>query len=149
AAQAQVTVTTAPGRRTLALRLTGAPDEAAATAILQQAAQALAAPTLAQVATAGNQLPVTLPYTGAAELADAQARLAAALPAGPGLALLKAALAPRHLAWEARENLLGTSERYVEHVDLEPAWQAWEATARRLEAAGRGEAAADGPRSRD
>lgn len=149
AAQAQVTVTTAPGRRTLALRLTGAPDEAAATAILQQAGQALAAPALAQVATVGNQLTVTLPYTGADQLAAAQARLAAALPAVPELALLKAALAPRHLAWEARENLLGTSERYVEHVDLEPAWQAWEATARRLEAAGRGEAAADGPRSRD
>ena len=72
----------------------------------------------------------------------AQARLAAALPDKPELALLAAALQPRQLTWERRSTLLGSSERYVEQPDLGPAWQTWEARADQLEAASLRDAAA-------
>ncbi len=71
-----------------------------------------------------------------------QGRLAAALPPEPELALLAAALLPRRLAWETQPGLLGSSERYVEHVDLGSAWQTWEARASQLEAASLGNGAA-------
>ncbi len=45
--------------------------------------------------------------------------------------------------------MLGPLERYVEHVDLEPAWQAWEAAAQRLETAGRSDATTNGALSQD
>ena len=77
----------------------------------------------------------------------AQARLAAALPDNPELALLAAALQPRRLTWEKRSTLLGSSERYVEQIDLGPAWQTWESRAAQLEAASLGDpAAAENPK---
>jgi len=77
-----------------------------------------------------------------------QARLAAALPEKPELALLAAALQPRRLTWEKRLTLLGSSERYVEQIDLGPAWQTWESRADQLEAASQGDstAAAENPK---
>ena len=90
----------------------------------------------------GDQITITLPFTDSQALMAAQARLAAALPDQPELALLAAALQPRRLTWEKRSTLLGSSERYVEQIDLGPAWQAWESRADQLEAASQGDTAA-------
>ena len=147
--QAAVTVTTAPGERRISLRLTGG-DPAAIGALLADAAATLAALPPARVDARGDarrpnhDRPAVHRQPGAD---DAQARLAAALPPEPELALLAAALLPRRLAWEKRSTLLGSSERYVEQIDLGPAWQTWEARADQLEAASLADnAAAENPK---
>ena len=139
--QAAVTVTTAPGERRINLRLTGG-DPAAIGALLADAAATLATLPPARVDARGDQITIALPFTDSRELMAAQARLAAALPDKPELALLAAALQPRQLTWEKRSTLLGSSERYVEQPDLGPAWQTWEARADQLEAASLRDAAA-------
>ena len=132
--QAAVTVRTAPGERSISLRLTGG-DPAAISALLADAAATLAALPPAHAMMSGDQITITVPFADSRELMTAQARLAAALPPEPELALLAAALLPRRVAWEKRSTLLGSSKRYVEHIDLGPAWRAWEARASQLEAA--------------
>jgi len=132
--QSAVTVRTAPGERSISLRLTGG-DPAAIGALLTDAAATLAALPPARAMMSGDQITITVPFADSRELMTAQARLAAALPPEPELALLAAALLPRRLAWEIRPGLLGSSKRYVEHIDLGPAWRAWEARASQLEAA--------------
>ena len=97
--QAAVTVTTGPGERRISLRLTGG-DPAAIGALLADAAATLAALPPARVEARGDQITITLPFTDSRELMAAQARLAAALPDKPELALLAAALQPRRLTWE-------------------------------------------------
>ena len=123
-----MTVTTAPGERSISLRLTGG-DPAAIGALLADAAASLAALPPARHRCAGDQITITLPFTDSRELMAAQARLAAARRRTPELALLAAALQPRRLTWEKRSTLLGSSERYVEQIDLGPAWQTWESRA--------------------
>ncbi len=139
----QATVTTATSRteRAFTLRLDGGDPDAGA-ALLAQAASALSAQPSVRVSVANDQLTLAIPYTDSAALATLQAHLASALPPEPELALLVAALSPRRLAWETRPGLLGPSERYVEHIDLGPAWQTWEARASQLEAASLGKDAA-------
>ena len=139
--QAAVTVTTAPGERSISLRLTGG-NPAAINALLADAAATLAALPPARADASGDQITVTLPFTDSRELMAAQTRLAAALPTDPELALLAAALQPRRLTWEKRSTLLGSSERYVEQIDLGSAWQTWESRADQLEAASLGDTAA-------
>jgi hypothetical protein len=133
--QAAVTATTVLGERGISLRLTGG-DPAAISALLADAASALSSLPPARATVNGDQLTITVPFTNSRELMAAQARLAVALPDEPELALLAAALAPRRLAWEQRSDLLGSTERYVEHIDLGLAWRVWEARASQLEAAG-------------
>ena len=139
--QAAVTVTTAPGERRINLRLTGG-DPAAIGALVADTAGTLAALPPARVDMRGDQITITLPFTDSHALMAAQARLAAALSDQPELALLAAALQPRRLTWEKRSTLLGSSERYVEQIDLGPAWQAWESRADQLEATSHGDTAA-------
>jgi hypothetical protein len=143
AQQAAVAVTTTPAERSISLRLTGG-DPAAIDALLADAAAALAALPPAHASARGDQLTITVPFTNNQELTQTQALLAAALPPEPELALLAAALRPRRLAWETQPGLLGSSERYVEHIDLGPAWRAWEARASHLEAASLANGAVDG-----
>ena len=81
--QAAVTVTTAPGERSISLRLTGG-DPAAINALLADAAATLAALPPARADASGDQITITLPFTDSRELMAMQARLAAALPHGPG-----------------------------------------------------------------
>jgi hypothetical protein len=138
--QAAVSVTTAPGERRISLRLTGG-DPAAISALLADAAASLAALPTARASASGAQMTITLPFTDGPELMRDQARLAAALPPEPELALLTAALLPRRLAWESQRGLLGSSGRYVEHIDLGSAWRVWEARASQLEAASLGSSA--------
>jgi hypothetical protein len=144
--QTAVTVLTGPAERTLTLRLTGG-DPAASAALLADAAAALARVPAARARAGGDQLTVAIPFTDSRGLTEAQARLAAALPAEPELALLHAALLPRRLAWEVRTGPLEATERYAELIDLGFAWQTWEARANRLEAAslGQGVAGEDEP----
>jgi hypothetical protein len=141
AQQAAVTVTTAPGERSISLQLTGG-DRAAISALLADTVAALNTLSPARASTSGEQITLTVPFTDSQGLLAAQARLAAALPNAPELALLSAALLPRRLAWETEPGLLGSTERYVEHVDLGPAWRAWEARAGQLQAASLAESAA-------
>ena len=139
--QAAVTVTTAAGERGISLQLTGG-DPAVSRALLADAASALSNLPPARATVNSDQLTITVPFTNSRELMAAQARLAVALPDEPELALLAVALAPRRLTWEQRSDLLGSTERYVEHIDLGPAWRLWEARASQLEAAGLGIGAA-------
>ena len=134
ALQATVTITTTRTERKYSLRLGGG-DPAAIIALLTQAASALSALPAVRAATANDQLTLTLPYTDSMALVTLQSRLAAALPPEPELALLVAALSPRRLEWDTQSGLLRPSVRYVEHVDLGPAWQIWEAQASRLDTA--------------
>ena len=144
--QAAVTVKTEPGERNISLRLTGG-DPAAIGALLADTASAWTALPPACADVRGDQITVTLPFTDSRELMALQARLAAALPDKPELALLAAALQPRRLTWEKRSTLLGSSERYVEQIDLGPAWQTWESQADQLEAASQGHStAAENPK---
>jgi hypothetical protein len=144
--QAAVTVKTEPGERNISLRLTGG-DPAAIGALLADTASAWTALPPARADVRGDQITVTLPFTDSRELMALQARLAAALPDKPELALLAAALQPRRLTWEKRSTLLGSSERYVEQIDLGPAWQTWESQADQLEAASQGDStAAENPK---
>ena len=138
---AAVTVTTSLGERRINLRLAGG-DPAMVSKLLADAAATLIVSPPARAVASGGQITITLPFTGSQELTAAQARLAAALPDDPELALLAAALLPRRLTWERRTALLGSSERYVEQIDLGPAWQAWETRASQLEAASLGNSAA-------
>ncbi len=132
--QAAMTIITAPGERSISLRLTGG-DPAAISALLTDAAAALTALPPAQVNASGDQLTLTVPFADSRELIAAQAQLAAVLPPAPELALLAAALRPHRLAWETQPGLLGPSDRYVEQIDLGPAWRAWETRASQLETA--------------
>ena len=139
--QAAVTVTTSRTAREFSLRLDGG-DPAASAALLARAASALATQPPVRVGAANDQLTLAIPYTDSTTLVTLQAHLASALPPEPELALLAAALLPRRLAWETQSGLLGSSERYVEHIDLGSAWQMWEARASQLEAASLGASAA-------
>ena len=136
--QAAVTVTTAPGERRINLRLTGGAP-AAIGALLADAAATVSILPPARAEARGDQITIALPFTDSRELMAVQARLAAALPDNPELALLAAALQPRRLTWEKRSTLLESSERYVEQIDFGPAWQAWESRAAQLEAASLGD----------
>ena len=139
--QAAATVRTGPGVRSISLRLTGG-NSAAINALLADAAATLAALPPVRVDAHDGQITITLPFTDSRELMAVQARLAAALPDKPELALLAAALQPRRLTWEKRSTLLGSSERYVEQIDLGSAWQTWESRAAQLEAASQGDSTA-------
>jgi len=141
--QAAVTVTTAPGERSINLRLTGG-NPAAIGALLAEAATALSSLPPARASANGDQITVNVPFTNSRELVTAQANLAAALPLEPELALLAAALRPRRLIWESQPGLFGPSKRYVEHVDLGSAWREWETRAGQLEAASLESNAEDG-----
>jgi hypothetical protein len=138
AGQALVTVTTTAGERDIIFRLVGG-NPSAISALLADTASALAGVSAVRVSTAGDRITVAIPYTDGRGLMAIQAKLAAALPDEPELALLGAVLSPRQLAWENRSGLLGSSVRYVERIDLGPAWQAWEARAHQIEAAGFGQ----------
>jgi hypothetical protein len=138
AGQTLATVATAAGERAITLRLVGS-DLSAISALLADTASALAGTPAVSVSTAGDHIRITIPYTDSRKLAAVQLKLAAALPDEPELALLGAVLSPHQLAWEQRSRLLGSSERYVERIDLGPAWQAWETRANRLEAASLGQ----------
>jgi len=135
--QALVSVTTTPTERIFGVQLSG--DGAAPAASLAQAAQALSACPPTRIVAAGVQLTVTLTYTGAAELRESQACLAAALPSIPELTLLAAALAPQQLEREIMQDPFKATERYVERVDLGSALRAWESLAAQLELASQGE----------
>lgn len=128
---ARVTVTSRPEARTITLELGPDGDAAALAEILARAAAALTP--LAEVETGPNRLTLALTGMAPAEWLTAQARLAAALPPLPELALLADVLRPRALAWHAGTENFRHTERYVEFVDLTATSAAWEAQARRSE----------------
>lgn len=142
AAQIVIGVKTSASQRVIAAQWLAEGASAALDALIAEAARSLAP--LAQVQAGSAALTITLPYGDAAALAAAQARLADALPTAPEWALLAAALRPQQLTWQAEPGLLQTTERYVEQVDLQGAWVAWEGLAERLEDAGAGIGAPEG-----
>ncbi len=133
AAQALLTVSTAPGERIYDLRLVPAGETDAATEMLSQAAAALAGLAPAQVA--GDRLTFRLPFSNTADLLAQQARLRASLPAEPELALLAAALAPDALTWRSDALTLAHTALYREDVNLVPVTAACEGRAAVLDSA--------------
>ena len=133
AAQALLTVSTAPGERIYDLRLVPTGEQDAATEMLTRAAAALAGLAPAQVAV--DRLTVRLPYSDTADLLAQQARLRASLPAEPELALLAAALAPDALTWRSDALPLAHAVLYREDVNLGPVTTACESRAAALDAA--------------
>jgi hypothetical protein len=132
-AQALLAVTTAPGERIYDLRLVTAGETDAAPALLAQAAAVLG--NIAEVQTSGDQLTVRLAFSDTADLPAQQARLRAALPAEPELALLAAALAPDELTWGNDVLPLAHAVLYREDVNLGPAAAACEGRTAALDAA--------------
>jgi hypothetical protein len=131
--QMLVRVSNARGERQIAAEFVDADGGAAAAALTQEAAAALA--NRAPVIAAGPALTITLRYTATPELLTMQDRLAAALPDLPELALLRAALSTRRLDWPLKEGPVTLESGYRERVDLGPATQAWDAEAEKLETA--------------
>lgn len=133
AAQALLAVTTSPGERIYDLRLVPSGETDAATEVLAEAAAALAG--IANTQSSGDRLTVRLPFNDTADLLAQQARLRAALPAEPELALLAAALAPDELIWGHDALPLAHAVLYREDVNLGPAAAACEGRAAALETA--------------
>ncbi len=142
AAQALLTVSTAPGERIYDLRLVPAGEPDAAQQMLDQAAAILAG--IADTQSSGDRLTFRLPFSDTADLLAQQARLRAALPAEPELALLAAALAPDVLTWHANALPLAHAVLYREDVDLGPAAAACEGRAAALDTAAAAAAAPAG-----
>ena len=132
ARQAVVTVTTGMGQRIVRLALIDAGPEGVVGDMLAQASIALTAVPGVVVSRAGNTLTVTLEFEDSAELVRTQAQAATALPDDPELALLAAALTPRHVAWHVHEDMLKQSTDYIEHIDLGSIGLFWAEQATRL-----------------
>lgn len=115
-----------PDRRVIALRLGAAADVAA----LAEAAAALAP--LAPVRAGADSVTITLELPPA-QWPQAQARLAAAMPPAPELALLADILRSGAVTWETPDETFRFTEHYVESVDLMSTAAAWEARAARIE----------------
>ena len=130
--QALLIVMTEPHARVLSLMLADNGQPAAVEALLRQAAGAAASVPGAQALAAADPLTITLLMEGG--LAEAQARLASALPTAPELALLSAALTQDKTAWQNEDRVVQTVWRYVEQVDLRPAAAAWQQLVDRLTA---------------
>jgi hypothetical protein len=130
--QALLIVTTEPHARVLSLMLADNGQPAAVEALLRQAAGAAASVPGAQALAAADRLTITLLMEGG--LAEAQARLAAALPTAPELALLSAGLTQDKTAWQNEDRVVQVIWRYVEQVDLRPAAAAWQQLVDRLTA---------------
>jgi len=141
--QALLIVTTEPHARVFSLTLADGGQPAAVEALLRQAAGAAMRVPGAQALAAADRLTITLLMEGG--LAEAQARLAAALPTAPELALLSAALTQDKTAWQNEDRVVQTFWRYVEQVDLRSAESTWQQLADRLTAAGLRLPAPDAP----
>lgn len=131
--QVLLTIATRPAGRQISLNLVDADQGRSAAELIRETAEALQR--VAPVLSAGTGLTVTLAYTDPAELVAAQARLAAALPRLPELALVSSALTSRRLGWPEEANLVARTSRYEERVDLASCAAAWNAEADKLEAA--------------
>lgn len=134
ARQILIAVSTQPAHRAITVHFAGVDDPAGLRALLERAAAALQAVPGAQLSAGADSLSIRFDFRTGPELAAMQARLAAALPGDPELALLSAVLSPQWIWWQTHEDLLRPTVHYGEHADLLPAWLRWQALAGRLEA---------------
>ena len=127
---------TAPGERSISLRLTGG-NPAAINALLAGRRQLPWPPCRRRAPRAATRL-ITLPFADCTrELRAMQARLAAALPTGGAGTAGRCATAPSADVGKTVDASGILFERYVEQIDLGSAWQTWESRADQLGGAGR------------
>lgn len=130
--QMSLTVTTTPEGRQIVVHLGRGEYLQRASELAERIAEALRSQGRGRTISTANTVTITLPGPPSQAVFEMQESLAAALPPAPELALLRSVL-NAHGAAQTQTNLLLSTWRYTETVDLVPAFQQWTKIAADLE----------------
>jgi hypothetical protein len=130
-----LTVTTTSSGRTIVMLLGHGENLSEATELARQAEAALRSQSSNGAVARRNTLTITLPIAPGSALLEYQQALATRMPDAPELALLRAVLEDARGAADTQSDLVRSTWRYSERVDLSRALQGWLELAAQLDAA--------------
>jgi hypothetical protein len=133
--QTTLTVTTTPAGRRITILLGSGENLAKASELAEQIEAALRPRSPAQVVADSHTVTLTLPVPPGSTMSELQRTLALALPDAPELALLRSVLADTRGLVDTQSNLVRSTWRYTEHVDLTAALRLWQSLATPLDSA--------------
>lgn len=133
--QSALTVTTTPSGRTIVMLLGHGENLSAASELARQTEAALRPQSSNRVVASGNALTITLPIAPGSAMLEHQQTLAPGLPDAPELALLRAVLEDAQGSADTQSDLVKSTWRFSERVDLSRALQRWQEMAAQLDSA--------------